>query len=452
MREDNTYLYREMPVRRAIFTLAIPTVISQLITVLYNMADTFFIGQMNDPNQVAAATVATPLFVMLTGIANLFGIGGSSLISRYLGQGKRNRAQNCAVFSIWGAGTVAIIYGIAVMIFRPQILPLFGTTNDTYTLCYGYLFWTVTVGGLPTVLSAAMAHLIRSEGYSRQASLGIAMGGILNMLLDPVFIFAFHLEIKGAAIATMLSNLFAMGYYFLFLFRIRHNTVISPNPKYFTLRHNIPFETAAVGFPSFMMTLMGTASNVVLNKLVSSYSSETIAGMGIAKKIDTLAFAIATGMTQGVLSLIGYNYSSGSRKRMEEVIKKTFAYTLFFAACGSVFLFVGAVPISRFFIDNADTVAYGQYFLRVICLTCPTISVTFIIITTFQATGRKIQPMILSLLRKGMCDVPFMFLLKYFWGAYGIAWATPISDLISMSVAICLFIPFMKKMHREGLQ
>lgn len=448
MKEDNSYLYKEMSVSRAIFILAIPTVISQLITVLYNMADTFFIGQMNDPKQVAAATVATPLFVMLTGIANLFGIGGSSLISRYLGQGERQRARNCAVFSIWGAGIAAVIYGVGVMMFRPQILPLFGATYDTYKLCYRYLFWTVTLGGFPTVLSAAMAHLIRAEGYSKQASFGIALGGILNMLLDPIFIFVFRLEIVGAAIATMLSNLFAMGYYFIFLYRIRHNTVISPNPKYFVLKYNIPFEIMAVGFPSFIMTFMGTVSNVVLNKLVSSYSSEAIAGMGIAKKIDTLAFAIATGMTQGVLSLIGYNYSSGNQKRMKEVIKKTFIYTLFFAVSGSLFLFICAAPILKFFIDSAETVAYGQYFLKVICLTCPTISVTFIIITIFQATGNKIQPMILSLLRKGSCDIPFMFLLKYFWGAYGIAWATPISDILCMTIAIFLFIPFVK--HVRG--
>lgn len=449
MIHQNASIYESMPIRKAVLTLALPTIISQLITVLYNMADTFFVGQMNDPDQVAAATLAMPAFVLLTGIANLFGIGGSSLISRYLGVEERNKARHCAAFSIWGAGVVALIYGLLIMLLRPVILPLLGTTDATYEYCYQYLFWTVTVGAVPTVLSACLAHLIRSEGYSKQASIGIAMGGILNMLLDPLFIFVFGLKIEGAAIATMLSNLAAAIYFLCFVYRIRKKSVLSPLPKYFTLKHRIPFETVSVGFPSFMMICMGFISNAVLNKLVASYSSEAIAGMGIAKKIDMLAFAIANGMTQGVLSLIAYNYASGNRKRMNDAIRTTFIYTLIMALIGAVFLFVCAAPVLRFFIDNKETVEYGQYFLRTICLTCPTISVTFIIITVFQATGRKVQPMMLSLLRKGGTDVPFMFLLNHFFAAYGIAWATPISDTIAMLIAIGLFVPFIIKLNRE---
>lgn len=447
MKTDNTELYESMPIRKAVIKLALPTIISQLITVLYNMADTFFIGQMNDPNQVAAATLAMPAFVLLTGIANLFGIGGASLISRYLGKGDRDKAKNCAAFSIYGAGTVAIIYGLFIMIFRPVILPILGTNASTYDFCYKYLFWTITVGAFPTVLSATLAHLVRSEGYSRQSSIGIAIGGILNMILDPIFIFGFNMKIEGAAIATMLSNCVSTCYFLLFIYKIRKNSVISPSPKNFTLKYGIPFETLTVGFPSFMTMAMGIVSNTVLNRLVSSYSSEAIAGMGIAKKIDMLAFAIANGMTQGVLSLIAYNYASGNRKRMNSAIKTTFIYTLLLAVLGSVFLFTCAAPVSKFFIDNKETVEFGQYFLRVICLTCPTISATFIIITVFQATGRKIQPMILSLIRKGGFDIPFMFLLNHFFKAYGIAWATPISDILAMTVAICLYVPFIKKLN-----
>lgn len=448
-KNDNTRLYQEMPAGRAILTLALPTVISQLITVFYNMADTFFIGQMNDPRQVAAATVATPLFVLLTAIANLFGIGGSSLISRSLGQGDRERARHCAAFSLWGAAAAAVLYGLAVLALCPVVLPLFGTTEETYALCRRYLLWTVSAGGLPTVLSAAAAHLIRAEGGSRQAGFGIAMGGLLNVALDPLFIFAFRLEIAGAAIATMLSNLAALGYYLLVLCRNRDGSAVTLDIRYFTLGDGIPQEVAAVGLPSFMMTLMGTVSNVVLNKLVSGYSSEAVAGMGIAKKIDTLAFAIATGMTQGVLSLTGYNYASGNLGRMREVIRLTFLYTLAIALAGTAFLFTCAAPVARFFIDSPETVAYGQYFLRVICLTCPTVSVTFIAITSFQAMGQKKQPMFLSLLRKGGCDIPFMFLFNRFFGFYGIAWATPVSDLLSMAAALCLFLPFLRRLRRE---
>ena len=450
MPTDNRELFEKRPVNKAVVALVVPTVISQLITVIYNMADTFFIGQMNDPNQVAAATLAMPPFILLTGIANLFGIGGASLVSRSLGAGDREKARRCAAFSIWTAMAVAFLYGMGMLVLRPMILPAIGTDASTYEFCYRYTFWTITIGAVPTVMSALLAHLVRAEGYSKQASFGVAMGGVLNILLDPLFIFAFRLQIAGAAIATMLSNLAAMGYFLCLLYRRRQSSVISFNPKYYTLRQRIPLEILLVGFPSAMMNLMGIFSNVVLNRLVASYSSEAVAGMGIAKKIDMLAFAIATGMSQGVLPLIGYNFAAKNYTRMRAAIKTTFLYSLGVATVGAVFLFTCAVPVSRSFIDDAATVAYGQHFLRILCITCPCVSVTMMVITLFQATGSKTQPMILSLLRKGGLDVPFMFLMNALQGVNAIAWATPIGDVLSMTAAICLFLPFWRRLRGQA--
>ena len=193
MKTDNTALFEKMPVRKAVITLVIPTIISQIITVIYNMADTFFIGQMADANQVAAATLAMPPFVMLTGIANLFGIGGSSLISRSLGEGNREKAKKCAAFSIWSAAAVALVYGLLMYWSRPILFPLLGTDKFTYDYCSDYFLWTIAIGGVPTVLNACLAHLVRAEGYSKEASIGLALGGIMNIILDPILIFYFGL-------------------------------------------------------------------------------------------------------------------------------------------------------------------------------------------------------------------------------------------------------------------
>lgn len=172
---DKKYLFEESPVQKAVITLAVPTVISQLITVIYNIADTFFIGQLDDPVQVAAATVAMPPFIFLTGIANLFGIGGASLISRDLGSNCPERAKNVSAFAVWGGILTAFLYGMAFMVIRPVLLPLMGTTGETYELTYQYVFYTVTLGAVPTVLSTILAHLVRTEGYAKQASLGLTM-------------------------------------------------------------------------------------------------------------------------------------------------------------------------------------------------------------------------------------------------------------------------------------
>ncbi|MDE7310935.1 MAG: MATE family efflux transporter [Eubacterium sp.] len=448
MKTDNTELFENMPVPKAVITLVILTVISQIITVIYNMADTFFIGQMNDPNQVAAATLAMPPFVMLTGIANLFGIGGSSLISRSLGVGDRKKAEKCAAFGIWSAAAAALVYGVIMYLVRTVIFPVLGTDANTYGYCSDYVLWTITVGGIPTVLNACLAHLVRAEGYSKEASFGVAFGGILNIILDPVLIFPLKFGLIGAAMATMLSNVAAMVYFILLLHKNRERTVIKFSPKNYTLQQGIPKEILFVGFPSFVMMLMGVFSNMVLNRIVVSYSNQAIAGMGIAKKIDMLAFAIANGMTQGVLPLIGYNYAAKNHPHMRLAIRTAFLYSVAVASVGAVFLFACAVPVVRGFIDDAKTVAYGQHFLRIICITCPAVSVTMMIISVFQATGQKTKPMILSLLRKGGLDVPFMFIMNAVAGADGIPWATPIADCLAAGLAILLFLPYRKQLQK----
>lgn len=437
-------LFTSVAPSRAVISLAVPTVIAQLITVVYNMADTFFVGQLGDPAQVAAATLAMPVFMFLNAFANLFGIGGASLISRCLGAADREKARQASAFCIWSAAAASLVYGIAVILLRKRLLPLLGADSETFNYCSSYIFWTVGIGAAPTVLNTALSHLVRTEGYSGQSSFGVALGGVLNMVLDPVFIFVFRMEITGAAIATMLSNAVAALYFLVFLFRIRRGSVITLSPRYFTVRHGIPGEVMAVGLPSFVMTLMSTLSNLTLNKIISGYSNEAVAGMGIAKKIDLMAFAIAQGMTQGTLPLIGYNYSSGDRRRMLSALKALLAYCLAAAIAGMALMFFAAAPITRCFISDEATVGYGRTFLRIVCLACPTTALNFLVITVFQATGRKVQPLVLSLLRKGGLDIPLMLLFSGVAGISGVAWATPLADALALVVSAVLFVPYIK--------
>ena len=446
MKTDKTELFEKTPVTRAVLALVVPTVLSQIITVIYNMADTFFIGQLNDANQVAAASFALPLFLLTTGMANLFGIGGASLISRSLGLGDAEKARKTSAFCIWIAAAVALVYGLVIFAFRGVLLPLIGTDEYTFGYCDSYLFWTLTVGAIPTVLNAALAHLVRAEGYSGQASFGVALGGVLNILLDPVFIFGFHLEITGAAVATMLS---AMLYFVILILVKRGKFHLTLNPRYYTVSDGIPKEVLMVGLPSAIMNLMGIFSNIVLNKLLVHYSNAAVAGIGIAKKIDMLAFAIANGLSQGVIPLIGYNYSAKNIKRMRSAIKVTLILSLAVTTVGAVLLFTCANPLVRAFIDDAETVRYGSMFQRIICITGPFTAITTVIISIFQSVGQKGKPLVLSMLRKGGLDVPFMFLLDALAGANAIAWATPIADCGAMLAGILLFVPLWRKMGKE---
>jgi multidrug efflux pump len=448
MTNTENELFAEKPVTTAVLTMVVPTVISQLITVLYNMADTFFIGQTGDPNQVAAANLCMPMFLLLTGFANLFGIGGSSLISRCLGVGDSEKARHAASFSIWTSIIVSLCYGTAIYILRPVLLPAFGANEGTYAFCSQYIFWTIFIGAVPTVLNAGFAHLIRAEGFSKQASYGMVTGAVLNIILDPIFITVLDMQIAGAALATLLSNLVSVTYFLIHLIRRRQNTVIALHPKYYALSGDIPSEIVLTGLPSALMSLMSTFSNITINKLMAVYSNEAIAGVGIAKKIDMLAFCVATGISQGVVPLIGFNFSSGNFTRMRKAIKTAFLLSLGVSIANAVLLYTCAHPIVRGFIDDASTVEYGQRFQRIICITGPCISVTLIIVTVFQAVGKKVQPLLLSLFRKGGLDVPFMFLMNSMSGVYGIVWATPIADFSAMVIAVILFLPFWKELKR----
>ena len=450
--QENKQLFEDTPVLKAVVALEIPTVISQLITVVYNVADTFFVGQVGDPNQVAAASICLPLFMLLTGMANLFGIGGASLISRSLGEGDHSHAAKASAFSIWGAGCTAFAYGVLIYIFRGFLFPLVGANAATYDYCCRYALWVIVIGAVPTVLSATFAHLVRAEGYSKQASFGVAMGGILNILLDPIFISVLRLEIAGAAIATLLSNMAAVAYFLLLIRKKRDQLVLSLRPRDVTLKQGIPAEVMLVGLPSAVMNISGVLSNIVMNRLMESYSNEAVAGIGIAKKVDVLNYAVATGMSQGVIPLIGYNYSAKNYRRMMSAIKVTFALSIAVAVIGTVFLLTGAGVIVRAFIDDPATVRYGSLFQRIICITGPCIPISMVIIAIFQAVGKKRMPLFLSLLRKGAVDIPAMFLMNRLIGVSGIAWATPIADIVSMTAAICCFVPFWKSLRNQIAQ
>lgn len=443
-------LFRTAPVGRAIAALAVPTILSQIITVIYNMADTFFIGQLGDPNQVAAATIGMPPFMILTALANLFGVGGASLISRALGAGDREKAGRGSAFCIWAAACAAIVYSLAMLFLRPVLLPILGADAATEGYASSYLFWTITLGALPSVLNPMLAHLVRAEGHARQASLGVALGGVLNIALDPLFLFVFSMDITGAAIATLLSNCTAMVYFFVFLRRIRGESALRSSPRCVSLRGGIPGEVLSVGLPSCLVSVMAMISNTALNHIIAGYSNEAVAGMGIAKKLNMLAFAIGQGITQGTLPLIGYNYSSGDRARMMRAVRVLLVDCIAVSLAVTAVLYFCAAPFTRCFINNAETVAHGRTFLRIICLACPTSTLIFFAMIVFQATGQRVQPIVLSMLRKGLLDVPLMFLFDHLIGLRGIAWATPAADILALSAAAAMLLPYLKRLQKAG--
>ena len=449
---DKTYLFEEAPVLKAILTLAVPTVITQLINIVYNYADTWFVGRTGNSAMVASMSVTMPIFVIMAALANLFGIGGSSVISRNLGQKNPQRARRVFAFCLYGGLASAVAYALFMLICRSWLLPLIGADSNSYPYAYNYVFWTMVIGAVPTVGNVLCGHLVRSIGAAKEAGFGMSMGGILNILLDPLFMFVLlpsGMEVTGAAIATMLSNTASLLYFLVFLIRHRDNPVFTVNPKEISLQDHIPGDVLAVGFPAALQTTLAMVSNIFANALVKSYGSEAVAGMGVAKKINMIAFNTSMGLTQGILPLIGYSFGAGNYKKLREVVRKTGIIAVVFGCICTVLFRLFASPMCRFFIDEDLSVSYGSTFLRTIAFAAPLAALCYLFNTVFQATGRKTQSFLLSTLRKGFLDIPGMFLFSSFLEAFGVVLATPVAEVISTVLAIFLYIRFLHSLQAE---
>ena len=447
-------LFEKAPVLISISRLALPTVAGQIILVLYNMADTFFIGMTGSDAKLTAVTVCMPAFMFLSAVSNLFGVGGSSEISRALGRKRLKHAAATSSFSFWGCVCVTLLYSLSVSIFMDHYVDLLGGgAQDVHLYAKDYLLPTVVWGGLGTSMNALLAHLLRSEGRSVQASVGIIAGGIMNIVLDPLFMFYLlpaGLEVAGAAYATALSNLMATLYFLGVIWRRGRHTVINFAPRPSNWDAQLVKNVLSTGLPACVMTLFENISFAVLDKLLMAHGTMVQAGIGVAKKVNMLAHCIVRGMTQGVLPLIAYNYASQNYRRMNEVVRASMLISIALASfCMGVCLFWSDALIGMFISGETDSLRYGATFLRILCLGGPVSACAYSIISFFQAVNRGRKSFILAILRKGVLDIPLMFVLGTCFPVYGVVWATPAADCVCCIVALALYCQFCEHRRQE---
>ena len=435
-------VFEKMPVPKALATLAIPTIISQLITMIYNLADTFFIGLANDPSQTAASSLSFTLVFMMNCLPNLFGVGGGSLISRLMGEKKDKDAKGVASFSFYMTLIFAAAYSLLVLVFMDPLLKLLGATSSSIVYARQYALWVVVFGAIPATLAMTMSQLLRSEGMAKQSSIGLGIGGVMNIILDPIFMFVVlepGNEVKGAAIATMISNVVSFGYFIYVYFKTRKTSVISLDPKGARLSKNYIMQVLAVGIPSALGSLLACISNIVINNLASGYSDlygdVPVAAIGIAKKIDMLPMNVGFGLCQGMMPLVAYNFASGDHKRMRAIARTARNAALIFAGFCVLLFQLFAPQIAGIFNGHQQTVEMSQSFLRILCLAVPLMLFNLQISFTFQAMGMGKQSLLLSSLRQGVVNIPLLLVMNAVFGLYGIVWTQLISDTITAVIS-----------------
>lgn len=417
----------------------VPAIASQLIILLYNLADAYFVGMLNRPEQTAALTVSISTFLMLTAISNLFGVGGASAMARALGRKEPERAKALAAVSIRGGLAAGFLYAAAVALSGRQLLTLCGATADTLDTAVRYIRWTVVIGGPFSVMSMLLSNLIRAEGRAASASFGVTFGCVLNILLDPVFVLPQFLGLgaEGAGLATAISNMTSVTYFLIDLLRQR-DTVISvrgplPEPG------GLLKEVLSVGFPSAMQYTLTVVAVAAQAHFVSRYATEAVAALGIMKKLDNLPMYFAIGLSNGLLPLLAYSHGAGLHRRRREAFRFGTTISVSFALICLVAYELFAPQLSGLFIDDPLTIRYCAAFLRRTVVAMPLMAFCYPMVIQFQAMGRVRESLIISVLRKGVLDIPLLALTDWISPLYGCMWVQPIVDTFSLAISIWLY-------------
>lgn len=436
--DKKLYLFEEASVPKAVASMVIPTIISSLVMVIYNLADTYFVGMVNDPIQNAAVTLSAPVLLAFNAINNLFGIGTSSMMSRALGRKEYETVRRASSFGFYSTVFSSFLYSMIYLAAKDPLLMLLGTDADTLAATGEYMKWTVAYGAMPAILNVVMAYMVRSEGSTMHASIGTMSGCVLNILLDPIFILPQGLDMgaAGAGFATFLSNCAACLYFFGLLFIRRGKTYVCVDPRMFRMTREIVKEICGVGIPAAIQNLLNVVGMTVLNNFTSSFGSAAVAAMGIAQKIDMVPMNVAFGVSQGIMPLVSYNYASGNRRRMKQTVvfsaKITSGALLAVAAC----FFIGAEFWMGMFIRNEEIIGYGTRFLRGLCLALPFLNMDFLAIGAFQAVGMGKKAFFFAILRKIIMEIPAIYLLNRIVPLYGMAYAQFVTEVILAAAAV----------------
>ncbi len=449
---DQESVFRDLPIVSALRIMIVPSVISQLIVLIYNMADTFYVGQTNDPYMVASTALILPVFNITLCLAGLAGVGGGALISRLLGQGRVDEARRVSAFSIYLAVFISAVFSVGTGVFMKPLLGLLGAGANTYVYARQYALCVIVAGGVPTVLSNVLSNLIRSVGRSREAGVGIIMGGILNIILDPIFMFALlppGNEVLGAGIATCLSNCVACLYFVIVLIRMGRNSVITFRPKIGGIHKASVLAVFAVGIPSAISTLLFDLDYVIIDKLMVSYHDLALAAIGIVLKVERFPLNVGIGICQGIMPLVAYNYAAGNKKRMDDTIRLSRRLGLIVAAASIILYEVFAGQFIRVFIADSQTIQMASGFLRIRVLATPLMFLSFFTVYLFQAFGKGRIALFLGVTRWLVFNIPMLFILNGLFGMYGIVWSQVTADILTVALSFYVFFKYRPRLGQK---
>lgn len=449
MKDKTTDIFQNAPVPKAVLVNVIPSIISMIMVLVYNLADTFFIGQTKDPLMVAAVSVATPAFLFFMAVGMLFGIGGTSLIARLLGEGRQGDAKHVSSFCFWTGGIIGVVSCLLMFFCSSPISRAIGASDDTISYASQYL--SIVALGIPfLIISNMFSNIIRAEGNAKIAMAGMILGNLVNIVLDPIMILTLKWNVAGAAIATVLGNIASSVFYIAHL--LSKKSLLSIHPKEYKVGGNVAAGVFAIGIPASLNSILLSVSNIFINSLMKVHGDMALAGLGVAMKVNMIVVMLLIGLGTGIQPLLGYCFGARNRKRYVAVMK----FSLCLAFCLSLIMtaicYFGAGPLVKAFLDNKDAYAYGFSFARIYIYSGPILGLLFVFINAIQATGAALPSLILSVSRQGLLYLPILFVMNGIFGTENmLVMAQPITDYLATALAAVLFI-FTYKKYFAGIK
>lgn len=461
-------LFEKTPIPRAYMTLAIPVVLSMMVTLVYNTVDTYFIAHTGNTNMVAGVALATPVFTVMIALGDIFGLGGSSVISRLYGQGRYDDGRRLSVFCFWGAvltGILVIILGLA---FHDPILRMLGADDSTWQ--YASQFYSLIILGSPFIIvSMTPTNLLRTEGFAGPSAVGSVAGTLINICLNPLFIHVFGWGAAGSAGATVIANICTDAYYVWFLITRSRNLSLDPRlmitrtgsanapavarkstalrkPALALTRHEAA-DILAIGIPASITNLMQSLGIIMVNLCLLSYGTDAVAAMGIALKIVMIAVMILVAFAFGGQPLIGYNYGAGNMQRLKDLLKFAYSFLSLLALAMTALLIAFAHPLMGFFTTDPHVVELGSGMLRIQLLSTVCVAIVLVTTCTFQSAGKAVGALLLSISRQGVMLAITLFVGKALAGYHGVIAAQAVADLLTAVLAVVLFVVLLPEVY-----
>lgn len=428
-------LFARAPIPRAYFKMALPVVLSMLVSLVYNMVDTWFIAQTQNTALVAGVSLCAPMFTLMVAMGDIFGLGGSSLISRLLGQGEKKRVRHVSAFCSYGAIVWGVLVGALMLIFRQPILHLLGASSDTMDSAMAYYSY-LALGAPAIIFTLVPSNILRTEGMAVASMVGSITGTVVNIILDPIFIFGLNMGAGGAALATVLSNV--VSAVLLIVLLVTKSQRLSVRPGDCSVQGKELREILVIGVPASITNLMQSFAMTLTNRFLLPYGTENVAALGIALKVNMIVMLIMVGFAFGAQPLLGYNYGANNRERLRDILKFDVLVQLVFSVVMTVVFLISAPQIIRMFMSDGGVIQAGSRILRCMVITMPLMGIILVCTTLFQAAGKAMPAFLLSISRQGVALLICMVVLSAVFGFYGVILAQAAADVLSVILALVL--------------